>query len=161
MSLNNIALSPSLVVALYPNALVEHLTRKSSANEPLPFLGKNEKNILVLVNQKEVAYLPEKELQFLTTVLSACGLDLSHVAIVNRASLKEKSMAVLRDQLCPKKILLLGVKPEEAGLPGGDLYAVQAYAGLEFVAAPALAEIEKTKQAKSSLWMALKQLFCL
>jgi hypothetical protein len=161
MSLNNISLPLHLLADLYRTALVQGKASAAPAQTPLPFLGKNEKNILILVNQKNAAYLPEKELQFLTTVLSACALDLSHVALVNWALLKEKSLPVLRAQLSPQKILLLDVKPEEAGLPQSQAYAVQAQEGVEFVTAPSLAEIEKTKQAKSNLWMALKQLFCL
>ena len=161
MSLNNISLPPSLLADLYPNVLVQSQTGAVPEEKPVPFLGKNQKQILILVNQKEAAYLPEKELQFLTAVLSACQLDLSHVAVVNWALLEEKSLAVLQRQLSPQKLLLLDVRPEEAGLPPGQLYAVQARGELEFVVAPALAEIEKTRQAKGNLWAALKQLFCL
>ncbi|GAA4731501.1 hypothetical protein [Flavisolibacter ginsenosidimutans] len=161
MSLNNISLPPSLLADLYANVLVQSQTGATAEEKPVSFLGKNKKHILILVNQTDAAYLPEKELQFLTAVLSACQLDLSHVAIVNWALLEEKSLAVLQRQLSPQKLLLLDIKPEEAGLPEVQVYAVQAQNEFEFVAAPALAEIEKTKQAKSNLWVALKQLFCL
>lgn len=161
MSLNNLRLSPSLLADLYPNALVQGSANHTAEKTSVPFLGENKKKILILVSQKEHAYLPEKELIFLTTVLSACSLNLSHVAIVNWALLTEKSLALLQGQLSPQKVLLLNVSPEEAGLPPTELYSVKLHGEAEFVAAPALAKIEKTKQAKSSLWIALKQLFCL
>ena len=161
MSLNNIVLPPSLLADLYPNALVQGASTAPSAKVPVSFLGKNEKNILILVNQKDAAYLREKELQFLTTVLSACQLNLSHVALVNWALFKEKSFAALEAQLSPQKVLLLDVPAGEAGLPERVFYTVHKHGRFEFVSAPALSEIEKTKQAKSSLWVALKALFCL
>lgn len=161
MSLNNIALSNALLAGLYPNVLVQGATVAAPTETPVPFLGRNEKNILILINQKDAAYLSEKELGFLTTVLSACQLSVNDAAVVNWASLNDKSLAVLQAQLSPKKVLLLNVNPEEAGLPAGEWYAVQKLKGFEAVAAPSLSEIEKTKQAKSKFWVALKQLFCL
>jgi len=161
MSLNNISLPPSLLADLYANVLVQSQAGATPEKKPVSFLGKNKKQILILVNQKDAAYLPEKELQFLTAVLSACQLDLSHVAIINWALLEEKSLTALQRQFSPQKLLLLNVKPEEAGLPVSQLYAVQKQNKFEFVVAPALEEIEKTREAKSNLWAALKQLFCL
>jgi len=161
MSLNNISLSPSLLADLYPNVLVQGSSVVRTEKTPLPFLGNNGKRILILTAHKAHAYLPEKELQFLMTVLSACGLDLSHVAIVNWTLLKEKSFDALLGQLSPQKILLLDLLPEEINLPANELYAIRSHGEFEFVVTPSLEEIEKTKQAKSSLWLALKQLFCL
>ena len=161
MSLNDISLPPSLLADLYPKVLVQSQAGAAAEEKPVPFLGKNKKQILILVNKADAAYLPEKELQFLTAVLSACQLDLSHVAVVNWALHKEKSLPFLQRQLSPQKILLLDVTTEETGLPQSQPYAVQAHGELGFVVAPALAEIEKTRQAKSNLWAALKQLFCL
>ncbi len=161
MSLNNITLSHSLLAELYANVLVQGPSVKKPAMPPVSFLGKNEKNILILVNQKDTVYLPEKDLAFLSTVLSACQLGLSDIAIVNWALFKEGSFVILQEQLSPKKVLLLDVKPEGVGLPSSEFYTVKSHVGLEFVATPALSEIEKTKQTKSRFWVALKELFCL
>lgn len=161
MSLNNILLPAQLLANLYQNVLVQDTATAMPAKEPIPFLGKNEKNILIVVNKKDLPFLPDKELNFLTTVLSACGLDLSHVAIVNWYGMKEKASSILLEQLSPKQILLLDVTPGEFNLPTGELYSVQNKNGLQFVAAPSLTAIEKTKQTKSGLWLALKELFSL
>ena len=161
MSLNNLSLPATLLADLYSNVLIEGSARRTLKEVPVPFLGKNQKNILILVQQKNAAYLPEKELAFLTTVLSACSLNLPHVAIVNWAVLTIRSFAVLQAQFLPKKLLLLDVKQEELGLPASGLYTVQPYQDLEFVSVPALTDIEKTREAKSKFWIALKELFCL
>ena len=161
MSLNNISLSDALLADLYPNVLVQGSAKPKVTKVPAPFLGGNEKNILILVNQKDAVFLHEKELAFLTAVLSACQLHLSHVAIVNRALLKDGSFADVQVQFSPKKVLLLDVPPQEAGLAEGELYTVQTADGFEAVVAPSLSEIEETKQSKSKFWIALKQLFCL
>ena len=92
MSLNNISLPPQLLADLYQHVLVQGTATAMHVKESIPFLGKNGKNILIVVNKKEAVYLPDTELGFLTTVLSACNLDLSHVAIVNWHHLKEKKL---------------------------------------------------------------------
>ena len=161
MSLNNILLPSQLIADLYQTVLVQDTASAMPVKEPIPFFGKNGKNILIVVNKKETAYLPDNELSFLTTVLSACSLDLSHVAIVNWHHVKEKKSTLLLEQLSAKKVLLLDVEPFSFGFAPGELFKVQQTDKLQFVAAPSLSEIEKTKQAKSQLWVALKQLFCL
>lgn len=161
MSLNNISLPSQLVVSLYQNTLIEGNARPMPQKKLVTYLGKNEKNILIIVNHKSVRFLPDKELEFLTTVLSACGLDLSHVAIVNWQKAEEKDETVIY-QFGSKQILFLDVSPEVVGLPSNPVqYFVQKQGNLQYAYAPSLSQIEKTKQAKSQLWTALKQLFCL
>lgn len=161
MSLNNISLPPQLVVDLYQNVLIEGNARSVPQKKGLSILGRNEKNILILVNHKSSPFLPDKELAFLTTVLSACQLDLSHVAIVNWEKAQAKDSGLLQ-QLMPKHVLFLDVPPALLGFSADSLpYTVQKEGAIQFVQAPSLTEIEKSKQAKSALWIALKQLFCL
>ena len=160
--LNNISLPTSLLAELYQNVLVQGSTRPQSpatVPEPIPFLGKNGKNILIVVNKQDVAYLPDGELFFLTTVLSACGLDLCHVAIVNWQQLKEKSPDNLFEQFSPGRVLLLDVMPGELDLPAAKKYAIQTHTDFDFVVAPSLPVIENSKDEKKGLWGALKQLF--
>jgi hypothetical protein len=161
MSLNNISLPSQLVAELYHNTLIEGSTMSVPQKKAVSYLGKNGKNILILVNHQSLPFLPDKELAFLTAVLSACGLDLSHVAIVNWEKAEEKDDTVI-EQLLPKEILLLDVLPEVLGFSSSTPpYTVQKKGPISFVYAPSLSEIEKTKQTKSLLWAALKQLFCL
>lgn len=161
MSLNNISLPSKLLADLYQNVLIQDTATAVPITEPIPFLGKNGKNILILVNKKKEAYLPEKELQFLTTVLSACQLDLSAVAIVNWFHLKQKSFAAVSEQFKPKQLLLLDVEPEEIGLFSMPSYTVTSFSELQAVTAPSLTTIESSVETKKLLWAALKKLFCL
>ena len=161
MSLNNISLSPQLLAELYHRSLVEGNAHTVHQKKAIPFLGQARKHILIIVSHKAAPFLPDKELAFLTTVLSACGLDLSHVAIVNWHTIKENGELVL-EQFQPKQILFLDVAPEVVGFPSNlPYYKVLENNTVQFVAAPSLSEIEKTKPAKSQLWISLKQLFCL
>src|ERR1051325_8994896 len=92
MSLNNISLVPFVVGSLYSTVLVETGTDevivKSPAAEPVQeskwkSLGNNRQQVLIVVNHTDRVHLPDEELGFLTTIVSACKMDLGDVAIVN------------------------------------------------------------------------------
>src|SRR5262245_60602869 len=98
MSLNDLRLSSSLVVMLYPNSLleadhenttpvsikpVEQQKGSVARSEAAKWLGNNQKNILIVVRYADVVHLPDDELNFLTGMLTACKLSLDDVAIIN------------------------------------------------------------------------------
>ena len=88
MSLNDIVLPAKSIVSLYKNSLVED--HSFNAAKPLPqgsiaVLGKDLKRVIILVTNKEVAFLPDDELNFLLGILSACKLNMDDVGIVNLA----------------------------------------------------------------------------
>lgn len=160
MSLNDIILSPQLMADWYPHALVEGAARAMPQLPLVPYTGRNEKKILIVVSKPAAAGLPKEELSFLTKVLSACGLGLADVAIVNWSKAPHQDVTVLMEQFNPKSVILFDITPEPFGLPAGTLlYTVIGLQNAQFVLAPSLSEIEKTKEAKGNLWAALKQLF--
>jgi len=160
MSLNNISLPSRLVADLYQNVLVQGTASAVPVKKDVPFLGKNGKHILIVVNKADAPYLPDNELSFLTNVLSACQLGLMDVAIVNWNHLEEKNPEFLFQQLKSRQVILFDVEPSAFDLPTNlQQYAVAKNDMHQFVAAPSLSEIEKNKEAKKQLWMALKQLF--
>ena len=160
MSLNNISLTSQLLVDLYQNSLIQGNARAVPVKEAMPFLGKNEKNILIVVNNESAPFMPDNELSFLTTVLLACQLGLMDVAIVNWHQLKEKSAEALFEQLQSQKVLLFDTDPPHFGLPENiQPYAINKVESRQYVVAPSLSDIEKNKEAKKQLWLALKQLF--
>lgn len=160
MSLNNISLPSHLLVDLYQNVLVQGTASAVPVKKPVSFLGKNGKQILILVNNADVPYLPDTELSFLTNVLSACQLGLMDVAIVNWNNLEDKNPDELFRQLKSQQVILFDVEPLAFDLPSNlQQYAVVKNDVHQFVAAPSLSAIENNKEAKKQLWMALKQVF--
>src|SRR5687767_12560272 len=95
MSLKNIQLPPGVISNLYHYYLVDINKDKKKTeiakNDNL-FLGGNNKNILLLVNNTEVSFLTDNQLDFLLEILSACKLNLAHVAIINLNKIAEKDM---------------------------------------------------------------------
>ncbi|NTS43598.1 hypothetical protein HRG84_22150 [Flavisolibacter sp. BT320] len=161
MSLNNISLPSQLLADLYHDSLVEGTaTPVPVTKTTVPYLGKNGKNILIVVNKPDVPYLPDAELSFLTKILTACQLSLLDVAIVNGNRFDGEDATEALTQTAARFVILFDVAPTLFGLPAQTpLFTVQAADGLPFVAAPALNKIESSKEAKGQLWISLKQLF--
>ncbi len=172
MSINNIELPAYAVAEIYTNSLV---TEKNAAaipvasKEPLPqttttgtntnwkWLGKNEQQILIVVNNSKVVHLPDNELAFLTGILGACKLSLADVAIVNLNNHTDAGYKQLTTEFKSKKVFLFGIEPATFDLPMNfPHYQVQAFTGISFLYAPALKELENDKAEKMKLWGCLK-----
>jgi hypothetical protein len=161
-SLNEIRLDDSMLAALYGRSLVhpgkENVSRKSSEEKttnPFKFLGNNARKISVLVNNPENAFLPENQLAFLTKMLGACQMNTGDIAIVNLTS--GITLNEVKTALSPRKIIDFGTQA------GTELFKLINLEDVDFLSVPALdqlvAETEASKQLKSKLWGALKEMF--
>ena len=171
MNINDIRLPGQLLAELYRSSLVE------TGDAPAPILpeekiiepasadswkslGNNHKNILVIVQYADAVHLPDKELEFLTTMLGACKLGLDDVAIVNLNNHPGSSYKELTGFFKSKIVLLFDVEPASFGLPMNfPHYQMQAFANATFLYSPSLTELENDKLQKSKLWVCLKRLF--
>ena len=159
MSLNNIQLSSQLLADLYPDVIVE-TEQKQPAKEPLfKFLGSNKKNILVIVSKEETAFLEDAELNFLSSVLTACKFSLADVAIVNRFK-NAADYSSLIHFFNSRYVLLFDVEPQAINLPFNfPHFQIQKFEQCTYLSAPALSKIEPDKATKTKLWNSLKNLF--
>lgn len=138
-------------------------SNQAPSDAPYRYLGKNARNISVIVHSLTEAYLPEGELQLLTKMLDACKLNLGDVAIINLAA-HAVNYNQLATQLHPQKTLLFGVQPEQIGLPlSFPPFKEQEYAGCTYLLATTLEAMnqpnEEGKILKGKLWGCLKKMF--
>lgn len=184
MSLDDIKLSPFLVKKLYEKTLVDSSfaknkiekeptilqpekksltkddTLENDLSDPIKYLGKNAKNILVLVNEPEHAFLGDDELSFLMTVLNACNISMVDVAVVNSHNDQTVKYKKLMNQFSPSVILFLGTEPQLLGFPIQiPIYQVQQYHKQHYLCAPSLQKLSIDKEEKKQLWVALKKIF--
>ena len=161
MSLNDIKLSAHLTASLYGNVLVAKEDTPAGNEVKINFLGKNEKHILVVVNKQGIAFLPDNELNFLTSILSACSLSLADVAIINQFHSLHSYHDVI-NQLNSRSVILFDVTPGEFGLPVNfPDFQVQPIDRVNYLTAPSLDLLEGNKDLKKSLWNALKRMFAI
>ena len=167
MDINHIELPDFVIANLYHSSLIEPGEIPASLQ---PFseipgnswksLGENRKNILIVVDNKDVVHLPDDELCFLTGILTACKLNIADVTIFNFNNQQKSSYKELIAYFKSKSVLLFGVEPKAFGLPiSFPHFQVQSFANNSFLFSPPLKELENNKLLKSKLWVCLRRLF--
>lgn len=163
MSLDNIQLPIQVVADLFKNSLIELDGQQSNtANKKeinLSFLGNNEKQIAILVNEADVIYLKEDELNLLLNILLACKLTMADIAVINlyKQTINYKQ---LKESLSTKIVLQLGTIPADIELPlDFPMYKIQQYNNQQYLCGAALHKLINDKEEKGKLWLVLKSLF--
>jgi hypothetical protein len=165
MSLNNIEFSKRNIADLYKSSLVElsddNLPVPTSLDQPQwKYLGENRKKVLIVVNYADVVHIPDRQLAFLTNLLSACKLNLGDTAVLNFYHNKAKDFNSIISYFAPKTIFLFGVEPAEFGMPMlFPQFQVQSFKESIYLFAPSLQETEPDKILKSKLWTCFKKIF--
>ena len=164
MSLANLQLPPIVLQQLFKQSLVglKNHEVKSAATKStkLSVLGNNGKLIAILVAGEEALYLPDDQLNFLVGILSACGLTMEDVSILNIKKNDSVNYLVLNGELNCKTILMFGVSADDIELPlNFPAYQVQKFNNQVYLVAPQLIALQKDKAEKSRLWNCLKQIF--
>lgn len=164
MSLDNIQLSPQVLAALFNNSVVD-LAENQPENDLIkqslpPHLGNNEKNIAIVVKTENLAFLPEKDLEFLLAVLQACKLGMKDITLVNLANNPSLTYTKMAEAFSYQTMLLFDVTTTELEIPlQVPHYQVQQYGNKAYLQAPALSVLETNKEEKKQLWLSLKKIF--
>lgn len=166
MTLDNFQLPPFLAGELYRNSLIDlestQVISKSLKESTTPFLGNNDKNILLIVNEKNVVFLTDEDLGFLVGILNACKLTLADVALINIQKNPGITYKSILEHFKPRVIMCFEI---ELGLLEFPLafpeYQVQQYNQQSYLAAPSLKRLAADKQEKIQLWNCLKKIFSL
>lgn len=164
MSLDNIQLSPLLIEKLYSKSLVDLNTVQASApqkpNEGFNWLGSNEKNILIVINEPETVYLQDADLNLLVGILTACKLSMADIALLNFDKNPHASYNNLNERLNPATIILFGIEPTLLDFPlNFPHFQLQPYNGQHYLGAPALKKIGADVALKKQLWLVLQKHF--
>lgn len=184
MSLDDIKLSPFLIEKLYENSLLDDGISSTSVGnaeiakdekkpiskesnvikkqnfDAIKYLGKNAKNILIIIDEKEHAFLGDDELSFLMNILNACNVSMQDVALVNTCNNADVVYENLNAQFEPSIILFLGTEPQLLNFPVQiPQYKIQAYNNQQYLCAPSLQKLSSDKEEKKKLWMVLKVMF--
>ncbi|MEO6538679.1 MAG: hypothetical protein ABIT07_11990 [Ferruginibacter sp.] len=164
MSLDNIQMTPELVVDLYKKSLVDVVISKLNTHRlkdgRWPFWGNNEKKILIIVNEKNHDVVSDKEFKFLKTILSACSLSVADIALANFFTSPDMVYPTLMDTFSPQKIIFFGIEPSTLGFPlQFPYYQIQKYNDQTYLSVPSLGKIAADITQKKQLWNCLKTLF--
>lgn len=166
MSLDNIQLPSFVIQHLFRKTLVDtgdnNIYKKDSKEPEIPFLGSNKQNITILVNNTEEGIISEKQLNFLSGILSACKLTMQDVALINLNSYPKISYKSITEIFNSKIIFLFGISSNAIELPFIiPAFQKQNYNSQIYLSAPSLEELEHNKDLKRQFWNVLKQIFSL
>jgi len=153
------------LVVIGESTINSKLPKKQELEKPKKpeFLGDNRKHICILVKDDTAVYLNDNSLQFLSSILTACKLNLGDVAIVNMLN-HPTDFTALKSWLQPRFMLVFDITAATLQLPF-DLpnYQVQAYDQCSLLFAPSLDlmtdDSREAKLEKSKLWLSLKNMF--
>lgn len=176
MGINNIKLPAQTIAELYGHSLIgeakstifqptipisnETEATPAKASTVLKWLGNNEQKVLILVNNSTATFLPDKQLSFLTGILTACRLSIADVAILNIHHHPNLTYKEIQAELQSKNVVLFGIEPAAIELPiNFPHYQLQQFTGTTYLTAPTLPELEDDKVEKSKLWVCLKKMF--
>jgi hypothetical protein len=181
MSLDDIKLSPFLMKELYENDLLENENArkpvstsekakdskmnaddgivKKDPTGSIKYLGKNEKNILLLIHRETHAFLDDDALSFLMSILNACGLGMQDVALVNVHNDANAVYENLNAQFEPSKIIFFDTAPHLLNFPVKiPTYKIQQYNNQQYLCAASLSTLMQNKEEKKQLWNCLKNM---
>ena len=179
MSLNDIHLPLTAIADLYKTVLIADkdfiipekktgisevpgIKELKQTNQPpaLSFLGTNKKQIVIIVNYQDALYIPDDKLAFLTTILTACKLNLADIALLNFANASKISYKDFFETVPAKSVLFFGVNPDMLSVPMNfPFFQVQHFDNVNYLSSPPLDEIETDKTLKGNLWTSLKKIF--
>ncbi|ANI89026.1 hypothetical protein A9P82_06800 [Arachidicoccus ginsenosidimutans] len=129
----------------------------------LQWLGNNQRNISILVEDAENVFIGENELQFLSNILAACKFNIGDVSIINLAKTPASFNQIIEDANS-KFVLFFGVNAEKISLPQHDnLFEIKTIHKVQILNAPSLQSMMQNtpdaKTFKGKLWNALKVMF--
>ncbi|MCJ0742099.1 hypothetical protein [Pedobacter montanisoli] len=123
------------------------------------YLGKNQKNILVLVNDAENSVCSKEGMEFLTKIVGAVGLTSKDIAILNFARNAHARYESLKSFFGFRLLMSFGVSASELGLEKEfPLHDLELYNDVEIIFTSNLHPLSSDLSAKKQLWGNLKQL---
>jgi hypothetical protein len=165
MGLNDIQLPPIVVCNLYKDCLIDmdYDTEKSiEKSNKIKFLGGNRRHILLLVDDADISFLPNDQLDFLSGILSACRLNMSDVGIVNLNALTNPDRPNIPDFMDAEIVILFGIESLVLGLPFKiPDFQVQQFKNRTYLFVPRLNAIKNNTDLKRKFWESLKNIFSL
>lgn len=180
MALNDIQLNPVLLTEMYKDSIVEINDVPKQAvdsikdrvvakkNDPgkatdttaPEYLGNFRRKILLIVRYPATTFLPDEQLNFLTSILGACQMGIADVAILNLSHSAWISYKDIQNNFRSSVTILFGLTPGEFEMPVNfPEFQIQPFDNCIFLCAPVLEKLESDKVLKSKLWFCLKRIF--
>lgn len=160
---NESAVLPKVEMPVYkePVAVLPTLEEPVVAAKPkfdFKFLGKNQQNILILVNDSENDVSTEQGRELLRKLVNAIALTAKDFALVNYANYQTATYADFNEVFACKLVLAFGVNPQQLALAAQPLHQLQQIGEAKLVFTSNLHDLDSEPASKKVLWGSLQQL---
>ncbi|RAI99821.1 hypothetical protein LX64_04374 [Chitinophaga skermanii] len=163
MSLDRINLDPYFLAKIYAQPIIPGVRvappKEEKEAPKLKYLGENQKNIALLIQNENEAYLNDELFNLLTNILNACKLGMQDVALINLAQQPATSLSTIKKSVVFNKCVAFGISPEQLGYEDIPPFQIQQLGDISLVFSHDLQVINNDKAMKGQLWQALKVLF--
>lgn len=152
---------PVIVVEEAPVSPVVSLPGLVEEPKKIPsfkFLGKNSRNILILVNDSEHEVSDEKGRELLRKIVKSVNLSANDFALLNYAGYAGTSYAQLQQHFSSVLIFAFGVTPEQLKMKAYPQNSIVVEEGVRLIFSSELKALEEDPTGKKVLWGSLKQL---
>jgi hypothetical protein len=162
MSFDKLQLDPYILARIYTQPIIsgkkDPVAVVTDAPLKAKFLGENQKNIALFIQNAGEAFLNEELFNLLTNILNACKLGMQDIALINTAQYGNLPFSTWQAAVPMKQAVLFGISPETMGLEGISNYQLLQVNGCQLLCSDDLQIISQDKMLKGKLWMSLKQL---
>jgi hypothetical protein len=96
----------------------EEIKRNKLSKQPpaFSFLGNNKKQVVIILNYPDTLYILMTSC-FLTSILTACKLNLADIALLNFANVSRISYKDFFETVPAKSVIFFGVQPDMLSVP--------------------------------------------
>lgn len=122
------------------------------------YLGKNQKNVLIIVNDSENEVSSDRGKELLRNIVKAIQLTANDFALLNYSSYRGTGFPELTTFFSSKLVLIFGVTGPELGIAPHPLHTIIKEAAAQVVFAGNLDLLAADQNGKKTLWGSLKQL---
>jgi DNA polymerase III psi subunit len=137
---------------------VIEIKASEQANDDFNYVGANERNILILVYDKENPVSSIAGRQLLGMILKSIKLDRNDCALLNYASCDGADFIRLQAFFQPQYVFSFGVTPMQLGLPEAASNSIIAHEGSKLIFSSNLDDLSDDPATKKLLWTSLKQI---
>jgi len=122
------------------------------------YMGKNQRNILILVNDAQNPVSTEQGRELLRKLVKAIELTANDFALVNYADYTSANYKSLSSYFSSKVMFVFGVTPVQLGLDDIPLNSLVKHENTHLIFSSDLHTLDGDQHGKKTLWGSLKQL---
>ena len=139
-------------------SMVQEPNMVSKPKLDFKYLGKNQRNILILVNDSENEVSTEQGRELLRKLVNAIALTAKDFALVNYANYNTATYADFNDFFACKLVLAFGVNAKQLGLAEQPLHQLNELGETKLVFTTNLHDLDSDQTSKKTLWASLQKL---